>query len=550
MTVPRVSVIVPCYNVAGCVGTAIESLHQQDFHDFEVIVIDDGSTDGTAAEVHRAIGADPRFRVVSQANLGLSCARNTGIELAQGDYLAFLDGDDWFAPDFLSTMVQALAQSGADWAACAIWLDYPDGTSAPHSAIHGAPIPTGPARRLDLTDACQIARLFPSAWNKLYRRNMIGQHRFQPGAIYEDQPFFWNLACRTSAIWYVPHPLYHHRRGRPGQITAQGTRQIFQQFNRLEEVRSTLATAPKRNKATALSRLATRLFHERLHPVTDKAIRTEFLNRADQFFRTHGLRWDWDGTNDLSLTHMPQSDPGLRVTVLVQGGPVDLHMQQALDRQTLPVWAVAPVAAGPVLTVLRQAQKQHDTAWIAILQSGDVPHRDWCATMVHALRTTPNAQLVICATTQQDGMVYDRSHVLSFPTLPCADPAAILMSRDADLPDHDNLPSWTTALRMAHRGNTLALAGDGEPLVTLAARDRLGAVATARTVQALRSGGLVESAQAMALYAHMAQLAVLARQGRPARVAEALCWAAMRRLARLPKGPVGPHIGVWLRRML
>ena len=102
----HVSVITPAYNVAAFVGTAVGSVCAQTHSDWSMIVVDDGSTDGTAAAVHA--WADPRVRLICQDNAGVSAARNRGLSELDGDAVLFLDADDWLAPDALARLVQAL----------------------------------------------------------------------------------------------------------------------------------------------------------------------------------------------------------------------------------------------------------------------------------------------------------------------------------------------------------------------------------------------------------------------------------------------------------
>ena len=103
---PKVSVVIPAYNVAAFIEDAINSVLGQTYHDFEVVVVDDGSPDETASIVKRF--DDPRIRLVSQSNRGLSGARNTGIRYAQGEYVAFLDADDLWRPEKLEEHVRHL----------------------------------------------------------------------------------------------------------------------------------------------------------------------------------------------------------------------------------------------------------------------------------------------------------------------------------------------------------------------------------------------------------------------------------------------------------
>jgi glycosyltransferase involved in cell wall biosynthesis len=129
MTAPLVSVIVPAFNAQAFVGRTLASLRAQTFADFEAIVVDDGSTDGTAAIVHHAAQADPRIRLVRQANAGVAAARNRALAEARGRYVANLDADDLWRPQFLEKTVEALARAGegAVFAfARTLWIDEHD----------------------------------------------------------------------------------------------------------------------------------------------------------------------------------------------------------------------------------------------------------------------------------------------------------------------------------------------------------------------------------------------------------------------------------------
>jgi len=112
---PSVSVVIPCYACERTVGAAVESLRQQDFANWEAILIDDGSSDGTAAVLDRLAADDPRVRALRQPNAGVAAARNTGLTLARGRHVLFLDSDDWLLPGGLDALVAAAelrAESG------------------------------------------------------------------------------------------------------------------------------------------------------------------------------------------------------------------------------------------------------------------------------------------------------------------------------------------------------------------------------------------------------------------------------------------------------
>lgn len=336
---PLISVIVPVFDVADHVGAAIASLRAQTLDDFEALVIDDGSTDGSGTVARAAWGDDPRFRLIVQPNRGLSGARNTGLDAARGEYVAFLDSDDRYHPRFLEVLLGALrasgpgrgvdggADGGADWVACAIDLCFPDGARIAHPAIHGVPgaltetwladdrAPPAPLP-VSLADARTVARHFPSAWNKLYRRDFIGDLRFDDGTWYEDHSFYWQLAARTPVLAYVARPLYLHSRDRPGQITGADDDRVFQQLAVLERLAGLVRGSGRRGAEPALARLATRLIHERLDVLQAPARRAAFLRAAAAFMARHGL--DWSVRWDRSL----RAVPGLALDLAGRGIPV------------------------------------------------------------------------------------------------------------------------------------------------------------------------------------------------------------------------------------
>jgi glycosyltransferase involved in cell wall biosynthesis len=321
------SVIVPVHNVAGHVIACLESLQVQSLGDFECIVVDDGSTDGSGDIAAGFIAEDPRFTLIHQDNRGLSGARNTGLDAARGDFIAFVDSDDRVMPDYLMRLWRGLEDSGADWAACAMMSVFPDGRGFAHSAIHDAPdLSQHAAPRLyPLDDWGQVIRHFPSAWNKLYRRDLIGDTRFDEGTWFEDHGFYQRLALRSSRILHLPEPLYLQTRGRVGQITAADDDRVFEQFEVLRGLRDLMRARGKPGGEAAFATLASRLLFERSTALRDPARRARFARAARDFLTDEGLTYDpgreghawglemagqlplsvvlpWDGRNETALT--------------------------------------------------------------------------------------------------------------------------------------------------------------------------------------------------------------------------------------------------------
>ncbi|HLX29949.1 MAG TPA: glycosyltransferase family 2 protein [Casimicrobiaceae bacterium] len=135
-----VSVIIPCFNQGRFLPFALDSVSRQSHARWECIIVDDGSTDETARIAAEHASADPRIRVVSQSNRGLSAARNAGLALAKGRFLQFLDADDWIAPDKLPRQVAALRECTRPAAAyCFFHYAYDDEVTTLHSSARSRP---------------------------------------------------------------------------------------------------------------------------------------------------------------------------------------------------------------------------------------------------------------------------------------------------------------------------------------------------------------------------------------------------------------------------
>ncbi len=380
--------IVPVYNVAGHVAACLQSLTAQTEPAFEALVIDDGSTDGSGEIARAVVAGDPRFRVIRQENRGLSGARNAGLALARAPLVAFLDGDDRFDPAFLARMMAALQETGADWAACAVRFCFPDGRGQDHPAIHGARLPEDPSpRSLPLDDCMGVVDHFPSAWNKLYRRDLIGDLRFVEGTWFEDHEWFWSLAARTRHLAWVPQPLYLHSRDRPGQITGADDERGFEQFAVLERLKPLIQATGRPHPEAALARLARRLIHERGLALRSPARRARFLAAGRAFLAGKPV--------DEALPPNAEG-PALAVAVIDRGDALALaDTLAALRGQNLPDMTVTLIGAGkpvptgvarlPAEATLDTLLAATDSRHLVLLQAGDQPGPDAFLHMVNGL---------------------------------------------------------------------------------------------------------------------------------------------------------------------
>ncbi|GGU24067.1 bifunctional glycosyltransferase/CDP-glycerol:glycerophosphate glycerophosphotransferase [Nocardioides albus] len=182
---PVLSVVMPIYNVEQWVEAALESILTQSLQALEVIVVDDGSPDGSADVVRRIARHDPRVKIVTKENAGLGAARNTGLEHIRGDYVAFADSDDIILPGSYEAMVNLLEQSGSDFVTAAFERGEQGRATRPNwvkkltrKTRTGLTIEDEPLALLDIT-----------SWNKVFRTRFVEQHQllFSEGVRYEDQ---------------------------------------------------------------------------------------------------------------------------------------------------------------------------------------------------------------------------------------------------------------------------------------------------------------------------------------------------------------------------
>jgi glycosyltransferase involved in cell wall biosynthesis len=228
---PRLSVVVPYYNVVDYIGECLESLSRQTFSDFEVILVDDGSTDGSVDAATEHCGRDDRFRIVTQANQGLGPARNTGIGHAQGEYLAFVDSDDIVPPHAYELMVASLDESGSSLAAGDA-RRFNNASGVRESYLHRIPF----AKDRVTTHVLQYPELALDrmAWNKVYRRSFWDEFGFEfPAIRYEDYPVTLKAHLDAVTVDCLSPPVYFWRERESGESITQ---QKFEYSNLYERV--------------------------------------------------------------------------------------------------------------------------------------------------------------------------------------------------------------------------------------------------------------------------------------------------------------------------
>ena len=212
----RLSIIIPVYNAEDYLDRCLHSIVDQDFTSYEVILVDDGSTDSSPLICDRYSATDPRFRTLHKPNGGVSSARNAGLELAKGEYVMFLDSDDALLPYALDDMMDVVTGEDMIVAGYAVFMG-----GVPIRNLH--PAATVSYRGVEYPQFFQdnIRRnceMLDAPWAKLFKRKAIGSVRFNEGLHYaEDKLFVFTVMANCSSIKTFSGDVYAYH-VRPGSL--------------------------------------------------------------------------------------------------------------------------------------------------------------------------------------------------------------------------------------------------------------------------------------------------------------------------------------------
>ena len=212
----EISVIIPIYNVKAYLRRCLSSVEAQSFTGFEAVLVDDGSTDGSM-EIEREFAArDVRFRIVAKENGGVASARNAGIAAATGEYIAFVDADDFVEPDFLETLFTAVRDTGSDIACCNFNRYFPrQELRLPHLLVKSPAVYNS---RPLVKSLLHDTRMQSYLWNKLWRRTLFTDYGVAfPNAYFEDTQVVLRLFYHARRVVVNEATLYNYTQ-RDGSI--------------------------------------------------------------------------------------------------------------------------------------------------------------------------------------------------------------------------------------------------------------------------------------------------------------------------------------------
>lgn len=219
---PKISIVLPCYNIENYLERCIKSIESQTFTDFEALFINDGSTDETV-ETFKKIKPDSRFKMFSKINEGSGFARNYGLEKAQGQYLYFMDPDDLIDQDLLEVNLEYMEKYDAD-------LNIFGLRKVEEST--GKEVVSTPPQELILEPGAQIKKRLPevsksvnisAVWNKFYKHHFLKEHnlKFTNLPVGQDYEFNWNIYDKAEKMVIIPNALYSYHVNRPGSVRTE-----------------------------------------------------------------------------------------------------------------------------------------------------------------------------------------------------------------------------------------------------------------------------------------------------------------------------------------
>ena len=211
MEEPLISVIVPIYNTAAYLARAVESIRAQTHKNLEIILINDGSTDSSGQVCNDFAKKDSRVKVIHQNNAGVSAARNAGLDAASGQWVGFVDSDDYINAEMFEKLLKAAAGNGKDISVCGYTKIHLDG-SVETQAHYNLPASLSKEDALEQVLRPNVFEGF--TWNKLFKRSLLEKHkniRFDLSLhICEDLLFVVRLLLCSEGVSYVPQPLYNY----------------------------------------------------------------------------------------------------------------------------------------------------------------------------------------------------------------------------------------------------------------------------------------------------------------------------------------------------
>jgi glycosyltransferase involved in cell wall biosynthesis len=210
MNKDKVSIVVPIYKVEKYIHRCIDSIVNQTYSNLEIILVDDGSPDSCGEIADQYQKTDPRIRVVHKQNGGLSDARNHGMNLVTGDFIMFVDSDDWLAEEMIAMMIKNSLAYQADVVQSAFYYAYDDKLLVDHRHHQENDPPVILNNKMLMYELIKNEKVKNFAWGKLFRTALIKDTLFEKGVLFEDVFWAHQIMCQVETFLILHEPYYYY----------------------------------------------------------------------------------------------------------------------------------------------------------------------------------------------------------------------------------------------------------------------------------------------------------------------------------------------------
>ena len=224
---PKISIVMPVYSVEEFISSSINSVLQQTFVDWELIIVNDNSPDNCRQIIETHFLYDTRIKLINKSlNEGLSKARNTGLSHIKGEYIMFMDSDDWLEKDMLEQLYKNAVNTQADIIVCGYYQDFYKKSGELYTRVTVIPqqhLAVNCQNIISIIPILDKEKVFCYAWNKLYRADFLKQNGllFQDIPMIEDFVFNINLLPKAQVISILPTALYHYRKANSNALSSK-----------------------------------------------------------------------------------------------------------------------------------------------------------------------------------------------------------------------------------------------------------------------------------------------------------------------------------------
>lgn len=295
----KVSVIVPIYNVEKYLIRCIESIINQTYENMEIILVDDGSRDRCAYICDEYLKKDKRVKVIHKKNGGLSDARNAGLEIATGEYIGFVDSDDYISIDMYEKLMSLIELYDADIASCAVKKIYENESNfQKYKKCGDIKVYTNEEALKSLIQEQSIKQ---TVWNKVYKKSVIKDIKFEVGKIHEDEYWTYQILGNAKKIAHTEYQMYYYLQ-REGSIMSEQYSEkrlnsIYSRQKRLEYLEKKF---PDLSTLGKISLLFTCIYNYQCLLKSTGLDKTSYINKTISFY-AKSIKFNKEDIKNLNL---------------------------------------------------------------------------------------------------------------------------------------------------------------------------------------------------------------------------------------------------------